>query len=83
MNLEHVAFHYIGLGRIFAGEILLGRKIVALSHEHILPILNPEDIPNDESYQSIVCLQEVINEKNEHCLIYFDVYVGFIGGVEC
>lgn len=83
MNLEHVTFHYMTVGHFEVGEMLMGWKMCMLRQGRILPLLNYDDVPTDESYQSILCFQEVINEKNEHWLVYFSVHVSFVGGVEC
>lgn len=78
-EFEHICFHYVSLGSLKTGFILQGSRMVTIRQSTILPIFNTDEIPNDESYQSIVCLQEVIDEDNHHWLIYFDVYIGFVG----
>lgn len=52
--------------------------MVTLRSAYMLPVYNTDEIPNDESGRSIVCLQEVIDEDNHHWLVYFDVWVGFL-----
>ena len=79
MQYEHVRFHYMTLGQLKTGMTCQGSVMVTVRAAYILPVLNTDEIPDDESYQSIVCLQEVIDEDNHHWLIYFDVYVGFVG----
>ena len=79
MVFEHVRFHYVSLGLLKLGLKIQGSQMVTLKPGYILPVLNTDEIPEDESYQSIVCLQEVIDENNNHWLIYFDVWIGFVG----
>lgn len=79
MMLEHVRFHYVPLGLLKLGLKIQGSQMVTLKPGYILPVLNTDEIPEDESYQSIVCLQEVIDENNNYWLIYFDVWIGFVG----
>jgi hypothetical protein len=79
MVFEHVRFHYVSLGLLKLGLRIQGSQMVTLKPGYILPILNTDEIPEDESYQSIVCLQEVIDENNNYWLIYFDVWIGFVG----
>lgn len=79
MMFEHVRFHYVSLGLLKLGLRIQGSQMVTLRPGYILPILNTDEIPEDESYQSIVCLQEVIDENNNYWLIYFDVWIGFVG----
>lgn len=73
MVFEHVRFHYVSLGLLKLGLRIQGSQMVTLKPGYILPVFNTDEIPEDESYQSIVCLQEVIDENNNHWLIYFDV----------
>jgi len=79
MVFEHVRFHYVSLGLLKLGLRIQGSQMVTLKPGYILPVFNTDEIPEDESYQSIVCLQEVIDENNNHWLIYFDVWIGFVG----
>jgi hypothetical protein len=79
MAFEHVRFHYVSLGLLKLGFKIQGSQMVTLREGYILPVFNTDEIPEDESYQSIVCLQEVIDEDNHHWLVYFDVWVGFVG----
>ena len=79
MNFEHVRFHYVPMSSLMLGMTCQGSRMVTVRGAYILPVFNTDEIPDDESYQSIVCLQEVIDDENHHWLIYFDVYVGFVG----
>ena len=79
MVFEHVRFHYVSLGLLKLGLRIQGSQMVTLKPGYILPVLNTNEIPEDESYQSIVCLQEGIDENNNYGLIYFDVWIGFVG----
>lgn len=78
-QFEHVCFHYMTLGSIKRGMQLQRFRMVTIYAAHILPIFNTDEIPIYESDKSVVCLQEVVDEDNHHWLIYFDVYVGFLG----
>ena len=79
MEYEHLRFHYMSLSRLKSGIICQGSVMVTVQSAYILPVLNTDEIPQDEPYQSIVCLQEVIDEDNHHWLIFFDVYETFVG----
>jgi hypothetical protein len=67
------------LSRLKTGMTCQGQRMVTVHAAYILPVINTDEIPEDESYQSVVCLQEVVDDNNHHSLIYFDVWVGFVG----
>lgn len=79
MEYEHIKFHYITFGHIKSGLICNCCKMVTIKPAYILPLINTNEIPEDESYQSIVCLQEVIDTNNKHVLLYFGVWVEHTG----
>lgn len=53
--------------------------MMVLYEGHSLPVLNPDEIPEDESYQSIACFQEVIDESNHRGLFFFNVFIAHVG----
>lgn len=75
LQYEHIGFHYVSFSRIKKGCQFKTVKIF----DRVLLVLNTDEIPEDESYQSIVCFQEVLDEDNHRWLVYFDVFVGFVG----
>lgn len=79
MEYEHIAFHYLPLSFLQWGLTWNEERLVTLHKGHILPIINTDEIPENESSQSIVCVQEVIDNNNRHSLFYFDVWIGHVG----
>ena len=70
---EHIRFHYMTIGSFRRGIICEGQQMMTVRNAHILPVINTDEVPEDESYQSIACFQEVVDKDNHHVLIYFGI----------